>query len=484
MDKLEARFPEKEFFVEKFGGDVYAVGGYVRDSILGRNTKNIDLVDLLITHRPVEDIVNILMPQGRVNQVGKSFGVIKFKMHGQTYDIALPRKDRPSSSGTRGHKDFIIDADPNLPLEEDLKRRDFRCNSIALRLINGQVIDPLDGRKDIDNKIIRLTNPKAFPEDPLRVLRAARFASVLEFSIDSEVYKASKDIDLSGLSIERVVEETFRILLESPRPSVGLEELFKLSALRRLFPELYALTLCIQDSIFHPEQDSYGHHTVWQHSKITVDQARRLAALIGLPKEEELALLLAALYHDTGKAGTTQWDFKRGRMVITSNGHDVASAQITLSAFQRLKIFSWNGWDLRKTVPALIRCHHRASELWANKDVVGKRAFNRLAADIEGNIQLLALLDAADRAGRSEEPVRELDGQAHWLLNTFEAMNVSKETIQPLVLGRDLIKLGIKPGPEMGRLLKKLYEMQMDNAFETKEEGLKAAKKLIKEGKP
>ena len=479
MDTLDARFLEKDFFVDKFGADVYAVGGYVRDLILKRTGDNIDLVDLLICHHPVEDIVKALEPDGRINQVGKSFGVIKFKIRERTYDIALPRKDRPAAAGIRGHKDFIIDADPDLPIEEDLSRRDFRCNSIALRLINGQVIDPKDGRADIKDKIIRLTNPEAFPDDPLRVLRAARFASVLGFEIDKEVYQASKNINLSGLSLERVIEETFRILLESPQPSIGLEELFKLDALRQLFPELYPLSLCIQDSVFHPERDSFGHHTVWQHSKITVDQAKRLAEKFNLHREEKLALLLAALYHDGGKSRTTAWEFKKGRMVITSKGHDVASAEITHSAFERMKIFSWNGYDLRKTVPSLILCHHRASELWANKNKVTKKAFNRLAADIDGNIELLVLLDASDRAGRSDKPVEGLDEQSLWLLDKFKELNVSKETIQPLILGRDLINIGVEPGRNMGEILKKLYELQMDNEFDTKEDGLRIAVQFI-----
>jgi len=481
MDILAPRFPEKDFFVRKFGANVYAVGGYVRDLILGINGDNVDLVDLLICHHPIEDIVKALESDGRVNQVGKSFGVIKFKIHERTYDIALPRKDRPAESDIRGHKDFIIHADPDLPIEEDLSRRDFRCNSIALRLQDGLVIDPLNGREDIKNRIIRLTNPKAFPDDPLRVLRAARFASVLGFEIDKEVYQASKNIDLSGLSLERVTDETFRILLESPQPSIGLEELFKLSALRQLFPELYPLSLCIQDSVFHPEQDGFGHHTVWQHTKITVEQAARLADQYNLVQEEKLALLLAALYHDVGKSRTTAWEFKKGRMVITSSGHDIASAEITHSAFERMKIFSWNGYDLRRTVPTLIRCHHRASELWANKNEVTKKAFNRLAVDIDGNIELLVLLDAADRAGRSDEPVKGLDREGLWLLDKFKEMDVSKKTIQPLILGRDLIELGVEPGRDMGRILKNLYERQLDNEFDTIEGGLKIAKKWIEE---
>lgn len=476
MKKLHGKFRDKEFFIRHFSGDVYAVGGYVRDLIRKNPTEE---VDLLIARHTVEDIIDRIGPFGKVDLVGKSFGVIKFTLNTKTYDIALPRKDKPKGTGIKGHKDFIISADPNLPLEKDLERRDFRCNSMALRLSDDSLIDPFEGEKDTRDHIIRLTNPDAFPEDPLRVLRAARFASVLVFSIDTEIYEVSRDIDLSGLSVERVNEEMFRILLRSPSPSVGLEGLFKLGVLRQLFPELYRLTLSIQDSLFHPEKDEYGHHTVWHHTKLTVDQAKRLAEARKLSKEKKLALLLAALYHDVGKPSTAVWEFKKGRMVITNNGHDILSEKITKKIFSRFRIFSLNGYNLRNTVLSLIRCHHRASELWQNREVVTKKAFNRLAAEIDGEIELLAYLDAADRAGREEIPIKGLDREARWLLGKFKELNVTKETIQPLIMGRDLIKMGVHPGPGMGKILKEIYQLQLDNEFETKRQGLRLAKKIV-----
>jgi tRNA nucleotidyltransferase (CCA-adding enzyme) len=471
-------FRDKQLFIEHFGKEVYVVGGYVRDTILG--CAKDEGIDILIAHFTVDEIIDRLKEYGKLDQVGKSFGVIKFNTEGITYDIALPRKDLPREAKVRGHKDFIIASDPDLPIEEDLERRDFRCNSVAVRLCDGEIKDPLGGLGDIKQRVIRLTNPRAFPEDPLRVLRAARFASVLGFSIDPEIYGIAKTIDLTGLSVERVNEEFFRILLESPIPSVGLEELFKLDALSQLFPELYKLTLSIQDSLFHPEKDQYGHHTVWQHTKITVDQAKRLAEKNDLLPHKKLALLLAALYHDIGKASTARWEFKRGRMVIINYGHDIASEKITEQLFDRYKIYSWNGYDLRKAVLSLIRCHHRASELWQNRDVLTKKAFNRLAADVNGEIEMIVLLDAADRAGRSEAPVESLDDEARWLVNKFDELNVTKESIKPLIMGRDLIDMGVSPGPGMGKTLDTIYQKQLDNEFETKEEGLKIVEKLLK----
>jgi tRNA nucleotidyltransferase (CCA-adding enzyme) len=479
MKKIQSDFDHKDFFVDHFGENIFAVGGYIRDKLLGRKT-NGGMVDLIIIRNSADKIIQTLKKYGKVNLVGKSFGVIKFVIDNTTYDIALPRKDIPKIRKKRGHKDFIIKADPEIPLKQDLKRRDFRCNSMALRLSDDKLIDHFDGVKDVKDKILRLTNPRAFPDDPLRVLRAARFASTLDFKVDPKIYEISKNIDLRGLSVERINEELFKILLDSSSPSKGLQEMFKLDVLRQLFPDLYKLTLSIQDSFFHPEKDIYGHHTVWIHTLITVDQTKRLAQAQNIKDQKKLALLLAALFHDVGKPETAQWEYKKGRMVITNNRHDIKGEKITKNILDQYKIHSREGYDLRKTVLRLIRCHHRASELWQNKDVVTKRAFNRLAADVEGEINLLAILDAADRAGRDEKPVKNLDKESQWLLNKFKELKVSKESIQPLIMGRDLINLGVKPGPKMGRILKKLYQFQLDDEFRTKKQGLEKAKEIIK----
>jgi tRNA nucleotidyltransferase/poly(A) polymerase len=478
--KLRLDFPERTLFVRLFGRDAYAVGGCVRDLVRGRPSPD---VDILVARHSIPEIVRRLRQHGRVGLVGRSFGIIKFTTGGRTYDVALPRKDIPRGAGAKSHKDFVIAADPRLPIEKDLERRDFRCNSMALRLKDGLLVDPFGGRSDIRARKIRLTNPGAFPDDPLRVLRAARFASVLGFSVDPEIYRASRAVDLGGLSVERINEEIFKILLHSRRPSVGLEELFKLGALGQLIPELEALALVIQDSVFHPEKDAYGHHTVWQHTKLAVDQAAALARAAGLTPPKTLVLLLAALYHDLGKRATTRWEYKRGRMAITSCGHDVLSGRLAQKLLARFKIHSWNGAAIGRMVPLLIRTHHRAAELLQNRESVTKKAFNRLAADVEGEIELMIFLDAADRAGRRERLVRGLDGEARWLFKRFEELRVSRETIKPMIMGRDLIGLGVAPGPGMGEILKKLYRIQLDNGFETKAQGLKKAHRLI-ERKP
>ncbi len=481
MTDIRFDFAERALFVRLFGADVYAVGGYVRDLVRGRPSPD---VDILVARHPLDAIVRKLGRRGRVDLVGKSFGIIKFTIGGRTYDVALPRTDRAArAQGARGHKDILVRADPDLAVEKDLERRDFRTNSMALRLKDGRLIDPFEGRKDTLAKRIRLTNPAAFPDDPLRVLRVARFASVLGFKVDPAIYPAARTVDLSGLSLERVNEETFKILLRSPRPSVGLEEMFRLGVLETWYPELQALALVIQDSVFHPERDDYGHHTVWAHTKLAVDQAAALAGKAGLADPRKLALLLAALLHDLGKVSTTRWEYKRGRMAVTSAGHDIQSERAARRVLARFRIQTWGGVNLGRMVPLLIRTHHRAGELWSNRAEVTKKAFNRLAADVDGEIELLVLLDASDRAGRGTRLVRGPDRTARWLFKRFEELRINRETIKPLIMGRDLIKLGVPPGPDMGRLLGKLYKAQLDGLFETKAQGLEKARRLV-ERKP
>lgn len=474
--RMRIHFPHRELFVRLFGNQVYAVGGYVRDLLRGVASED---VDILITNHPLKSIINQLKSHGRVDLVGKSFGIIKFTVDHKTYDVALPRKDIPQPKATAGHKDFLIQTDPYLPIEKDLERRDFRCNSIALRLKDGRLIDPFHGAEDIKAKIIRLTNPLTFPDDPLRVLRVARFASVLNFSVDPTIYEVCKTIDLKGLSVERINEELFKILLLSRRPSRGLEELFLVSALKQLYPELYALTLTIQDPVFHPEKDDYGNHTVWHHTKLTVDQGQRVADLAGFSQEKRLTLLLACLFHDLGKPQTASWEFKKGRMVLTNNYHDVLSAKMTKELLSRYRIFSWGNIDLQEMVPLLIRWHHRLAELWQNRRWVTKKAFNRLIADVKGEIELLICLDQADRAGRKSRLIASWDRQTVWVKQKIMEWNINQETVKPIILGRDLLSLGVLPGPGMGKILKKLYELQLEAAFETKEEGLKLAREII-----
>jgi len=478
MKRLKLQFPMKDFFVATFADRVYVVGGTVRDFVLyGRMNKDQD-VDLLVCGGTYEEIAARLEPHGKTDTVGKSFAVLKFTKAGKTFDIAVPRRDQKKDGLAHGHKNFRIEAGPQVTLEEDLGRRDFTCNSIAVRLKDGAVIDPHQGLQAIAEKRIVMTSPASFSDDPLRILRAARFAGVHGFAVDKAIYLKAKKVTLGELSAERVVDELFRLLLESPQPSVGLQEYFRLTVLEKLFPELAALTLTIQDAYFHPEQDEQGHHSVWAHTLITVDIVKKLTARYGLDEERSLTLLLAALLHDCGKAGTTNWEFKRGRMTVTSVFHDSQGCRKVEALLQRLRIETRQNFPVKKTVLRLVQQHHRIYELYRNRDAITFKAIARAVKDMEGEDQLLLLLDFADRRSREAEPLAsiKLDEIALWFSRKKEEYRISRDTIQPLIQGRDLIAFGVAPGRQMGVHLKKLYDLQLDGAFRTRAQGLKIFK--------
>ena len=476
-------FPLKEFFVKIFADKVFVVGGTIRDFLLYNRVDHERDIDLVVVDHNYEEIEKKLRRHGKTNTVGKSFAVVKFTREERVFDISVPRKDVKASEKSHSHKNFIIEQGAHITLEEDLKRRDFTCNSIALRLLDNQIVDPFGGMDAIGNRRILMTGPETFFDDPLRILRGARFASVHQFLIAEEIYHLARPVNLGELSMERIQEELFRLLLESPLPSFGLQEYFKLAVLEKIFPSLYDLTLTMQDSIFHPEIDEYGHHTVWAHTIITVDICSKLAGMFGLAEEERLVLLLAALLHDVGKADTTRWEFKRGRMTITSLCHDTKGADTARHILGRLKVETRNNFPLKQVVVDLIKNHHRLFEFYRNQENIGFKSISRLIRDLDGRDLLLVLLDFADRQSRETEPLKfnHLDEISQWYLDRKEELSLDKDSIQPLIQGRDLIELGIAPGKAMGNYLKRLYDLQLDGEFKTRAKGLKIFQKIRSE---
>jgi tRNA nucleotidyltransferase/poly(A) polymerase len=196
--------------VEEAGGKIYSVGGAVRDEILGKESKDLDI---LITGIPFEQLEQILGKYGAVNAVGKSFGVLKFKPKGATedIDIAIPRTETPTGEG--GHQGFDVKSDHALPIEKDLERRDFTINAIA-KDIDGNIVDPFGGQEDLKNKVIKVVNPQAFSDDPLRMLRAVQFASRFGFTIEPETMKMIQENAerVKEIAPERILTEFDKIV--------------------------------------------------------------------------------------------------------------------------------------------------------------------------------------------------------------------------------------------------------------------------------
>lgn len=481
---MTPEIPCRKLFIDIFGENVYLVGGTLRDYLLcGRSATERD-IDLVVVGHTCEQIEAKLKPWGKTNTVGKSFAVVKFCRDGLTFDVAAPRKDTRKSPDSHSHKNFIIDSGPHIPLRDDLLRRDFTCNSIAMRLSDNSWYDPFDGQSAVRQRRIIITSPDTFCDDPLRLLRAARFASVLQFAIDPAIYEIAKNVPLSELSKERITEELFRMLLESPQPSAGLWEYLRLTILEKLFPSLYPLTLTIQDALFHPETDDFGHHTVWAHTLIALDLAHELAVRFNLNPLQTLALLLATLLHDIGKPAATRWEWKRGRMTITSLFHDSKGEIIADAFLSDFKIDTRKNFPLKDVILKLVKYHHRFFELFKNRESTGFKAISRLVRDLGEFDFLLLLLDVADRRSRMPEPERSLepnkyDEVIHWYQEQKKIFNLNRETVKPLVMGRHLIALGVTPGVAMGAALDTLCERQLDGDFSTLEQGLALFRSLF-----
>lgn len=479
IKKNKYNFNDISLFIELFGERVFAVGGSVRDIFLKHKR---DDIDLLIVKEEIDSIIEKLSEYGKINVVGKNFGIVLFSKDGIHYEIALPRIDITDKSKKSNHKNFIIKADPDIPILEDLKRRDFVCNSMALNLKTGELIDPFGGLQDIKNKILRMTNENSFFDDPLRILRGARFAATLNFSLEKKIYDRANQTDMTGLSKERIIEELFKMIIRSKFPSIGFTEYFKLGVLKQLFPEIYKMTLTIQDSSFHPETDEQGHHTVWKHTLLTMDNIVVLAEKerFEFNEVERLILVLSALLHDIGKVKTTEWNWKRGRMTITSNNHDFVGSLMGAEFFKRMNINSYRGYDIKELIVKLIKFHHRVNDYWKIREEIGKKTITRLYLEFKDDIKYLILLDVADKNGRGGGVVDKIDERGEWLLKTIEEYNINKETVKPVIMGRDLIKLGVSSGPVMGKILSEIFDIQIDDGFKDKEEGLLVAKEIIK----
>ena len=218
--------------IEQLGGKIFSVGGAVRDEFLGKDSKDLDV---LITGVPMDSLEQLLSKYGGVNAVGKSFGVLKFVPQGskEEIDIAIPRTEVATGAG--GHQGFDVTSDHELPIEKDLERRDFTINAIA-KDIDGNIIDPYNGQEDLKNKIIRIVNPEAFSDDPLRMLRAVQFASRFGFTIEPETMKMIADnaAKIKEIAPERILIELDKIITKG-NALIGVELLSSTGLFKQIF---------------------------------------------------------------------------------------------------------------------------------------------------------------------------------------------------------------------------------------------------------
>ena len=291
---------------------------------------------------------------------------------------------------------------------------------------------------------------------------AARF----DLTLDPEGAALCRTIPLDDLPAERIWGEIEK-LLYAPRPSVGFALALDLGVVGRLFPELQALVGCAQEPEWHPEGD------VWVHTLMVIDQARtRIDDLEG-PKQ--ITMMLGAVCHDLGKPATTA--FIDGR--IRSRNHEEAGVAPTLALLDRLNVYTLQSYDVRAQVIGLVAQHLKPGMWHKSASPVGDGAFRRLARKVD--LELLARLAKSDCLGRTGE----FDCSAmDWFLERARTLGVEHEPPAPLLLGRHLLAEGLSPGPGSGRILKAVYEQQLDGAVSTKDEALTAARALIGRNPP
>lgn len=429
------------------GGRAFLVGGYVRDELLGHSPKDADLEIYGIEAGALRDMLRHF---GRVNCVGESFRVYKLVWHseGERYelDVSLPRRDRKVGVGHRG---FEVDGDPFATIEDAARRRDFTINAILQDPLNGEIIDPFNGRTDLANRVLRSVDAAHFAEDSLRVLRAMQFAARFEMSIEPGTVELCRSIPLDDLPKERIWGEWEKMLLKAEKPSIGLQAARELGVLEKLFPALHLYVKGSPTSLWLLSGE-------WL--KLSLDVAAHEKR--GLPPEKQIALMLAVIASHIG-------------------------AQEIEPFLDSLNIYTLSGYNVRDQVLALNQVHSKAFSSFKAEfpsDPDQKRwevpcgEIRRMVLHCEPDLLLRLLHSTYDRVP-DKNISREKVGQ--WLESKFRECGVENGPPQPLLLGRHLLEMGLKPGPQIGVITRAVYEKQLDGEVQTLDEAKEVARQLM-----
>jgi tRNA nucleotidyltransferase (CCA-adding enzyme) len=437
-DILPKRLLEIAADINRAGGSIYLVGGWVRDLLLDLPCHDYDLE---VYGLDMERLFNILVRHAKPNLVGKSFGVITMRVEGMNFDFAFPRTENKTGPG---HKGFAVTSDPSLTFAAASARRDFTVNSMGIKIPEMELADPHGGFRDLKARVLRHVSP-AFSEDPLRVLRAVQFAARFELDIAPETQELCRTLPLAELPMERIFGEFRKLLLKAKRPSLGFEWMRKLGLLA-YFPELEALIGVPQEPEWHPEGD------VWIHNNMVIDEAAKLRR-DEYGEFDNLALMLGALCHDFGKPAATVFADGKWR----SPAHDVRGEAPTRSFLDRLT----RETALVEQVVVFVREHLKPALLYKARADVKPSAIRRLALRVD--IEKLVRVARADHFGRTTPDALAREFPAgEWLLEQSRLLNVLDEKPKPFLTGKFLLSLGMKPGPGMGKLIAESFELQLE----------------------
>ncbi|MBT4344957.1 MAG: HD domain-containing protein [Flavobacteriales bacterium] len=447
---------------DKLNYPTYVVGGWVRDLLLKRENTITDIDFVCVGSGIIlaEKVALIMGKQARF-KVFKKFGTALISYKGENYEFIGARKESYRSNSRKP----IVE---NGTLEDDQKRRDFTINAISIQLNKdnfGELIDPFNGIEDLKNKIIKTPgNPnKTYSDDPLRMMRAVRFATQLHFEIEKESYEAIlRNCErLSIISQERITEELNKIIL-SPKPSRGFKVLFETKLLHQFFPELVKLE-GVERVGKHVHKDNF-YHTIEVLDNISIHS-------------KNLWLRWAALLHDIAKPQTKKYEKKQG---WTFHAHEFIGGKMVPGIFRKLKL-PLN--EKMKYVQKLVTLHLRPIVL--AKDIVTDSAIRRLLFDAGNDIEDLMTLCDADITSKNINKVKKY-------LNNFQLVRKKLKIVeqkdqirnfQPPINGIEIMQLfNIKAGKEIGILKKSIKDAILDGKIENnRNEALKFIYKKAKE---
>lgn len=471
LKKIKEKFPKS---------NVFLVGGAVRDVLMEKTPYEHDFV---ISKIPFDDLNQFLSQIGYTDLVGKNFGVIKFRPKNQKhiYDIALPRTDHALKTG--GYRDVHAQFDENLPIKDDLSRRDFTINAIAVQINKtAELIDPFKGQKDIQKKIIRTVgNPQErFEEDYSRTLRALRFACQLNFDINKETWKTLAQImpriNDTRKNKERIVpheiisKELLKSLSSNPVKTMDLWDASK--AIKEIIPELLEMKDCPQPENLHSEGDVWAHTRLCFQMMMSEEFAREFSSPISAN------LLAAVLFHDIGKPFCLKTPEKDNVDRIRFDGHDTEGAKLFSRIAHRIKLSTVPNLycDIEKT-SWMIHHHllliHGSVENLKNT-TIEKYFFNILVPGED--LLKLFWLDA-----KATIPKNDHDTMINYrkLKNRIKKLKECKKTTlpQPLINGKDIMReTGLKSGKKIGSLIEEVREEQLKGNIKTKKKAIEYIK--------
>lgn len=436
--------------VKGVGGRALLVGGCVRDYLVGREAKDFDVEVFGVE---AEKLEGMLSEKFGIHTIGRSFGV--FKVRDLEIDVSIPRGEVKVGLG---HKGFEVYGDPYLSYEEASSRRDFTMNAMMYDPLTHEILDPHGGRGDLERGVLRHVSEK-FSEDPLRVMRGMQFVARFELKVDGETLALCKRITPETLPKERIFDEWAKLLTKGVKPSLGMKFLLDTGWIG-YYPELEALIGCEQDAMWHPEGD------VWVHTLHCLDDFAK--DRVG-EYYEDLVVGFGVLCHDMGKPKTTvRGDDGR----VRAPNHDTEGVPIARDFMMRLT----NHQDLIESVLMLVEMHMRPVELLKGNAKDG--AFRRLLHKL-GKVDRLVRVFSADCGGRPPLTKDDFYDFLKVFYGRLEALNLRDSVPKPMLRGRDLLKMGLKPSPEFSEILDHCFEAQLEGEFDSEEGGLEYLKSYL-----